>query len=55
MAEVTRRPIDWWRWAGRLVIAALLLFTAALWTARLHSKASVDETSYQTETEATRI
>ena len=34
---------------------ALLLFTSALYTARLHSKASVGEASYQTETEATRI
>ena len=34
---------------------ALLLFTSALYTARLHSKARVGEASYQTETEATRI
>jgi hypothetical protein len=34
---------------------ALLLFTSALYTARLHSKAPATETSYQTEAEATRI
>jgi hypothetical protein len=34
---------------------ALLLFTSALYTARLHSRASTREASYQTETEATRI
>lgn len=34
---------------------ALLLFTAALYTARLHSKAATRETAHQTETEATRI
>ena len=30
MAEraVTRRSVDWWRWAGRAVIVALLAFTA---------------------------
>jgi len=34
---------------------AMLLFTAALWTARLDRKASTREAAYQTETEATRI
>lgn len=34
---------------------ALLLFTSALYTARLHSKAPATEASYQTEAEATRI
>lgn len=34
---------------------ALLLFTAALYTARLHSKVSTGESTYQAETEATRI
>ena len=34
---------------------ALLLFTAALYTARLHSKATTREATYQSEAEATRI
>lgn len=33
---------------------ALILFTAALYTARLHSKAPTTEAAYQTESEATR-
>lgn len=34
---------------------ALILFTAALWTARLHSRARTTEAAHQPETEATRI
>lgn len=34
---------------------ALILFTAALYTARLHSKARTTEASYQNEAEASRI
>lgn len=34
---------------------ALLLFTSALWTARLHSRTSTRDAAYQAETEATRI
>lgn len=34
---------------------ALILFTAALYTARLHSKARTPEAAYQTEAEAARI
>lgn len=34
---------------------ALILFTAALYTARLHSKARTGEPTYQSEAEATRI
>ena len=34
---------------------ALLLFTAALYTARLHSRVRTPEAAYQDETEATRI
>lgn len=34
---------------------ALILFTTALYTARLHSKARTAEASYQAEAEATRI
>src|SRR6478735_2139629 len=24
---VTRRPVDWWRWAGRIFLVFLLIFT----------------------------
>lgn len=34
---------------------AMLLFLAALYTARLHSKVSTGESTYQAETEATRL
>jgi heme A synthase len=34
---------------------AMLLFIAAVWTARLHSRASTREAAYEAETETTRI